>query len=56
MQNSVNTVVSAGPGPSSSSWLARGSTDDREVEFPDNFPGGDDCRGRGIHSGGGFLK
>ena len=33
-------VVSAGPGPSCSSWLARGSTDEWEVVSPDSVPGG----------------
>ena len=29
-------VASAGPGPSSSDWLAQGSTNGKEVESPDN--------------------
>ena len=33
-------VVSAGPGPSSMSGMARGSTDGQEVESPDSVPGG----------------
>ena len=33
-------VVSIGPGPSCLSWLAWGSTDEREVVSPDNVPGG----------------
>ena len=33
-------VVSAGPGPSSTSGMARGSTDGQEVESPDSVPGG----------------
>ena len=33
-------VVSAGPGPSCSSWLARGSTDEWEVVSPDSVLGG----------------
>ena len=36
MQNSVNV----GPGPSCSSWLARGSTDGWEVVSPDSVLGG----------------
>ena len=39
-QNSVNVVVSAGPGPSSTSWMARRSTDGQEVVSPDCVPGG----------------
>ena len=38
--NSVHMVVSAGPGPSSTSGMARGSTDGQEVESPDSVPGG----------------
>ena len=34
-QNSVNMVVSAGPGPSSTSWMARESTYKGTVAFPD---------------------
>ena len=48
-QNSVRMVVSAGPGPSSTSWFARGSTDEQEVVSPNSVPGGDDYRGRRIH-------
>ena len=33
-------VVSIGPGPSSSSWLAQGSTDGWEVVSPNNVPRG----------------
>ena len=33
-------VVSAGPGPSSTSGMARGSTNGQEVESPDSVPGG----------------
>ena len=33
-------VVSTRPGPSSTSWLARGSTDGQEVVSPDSVPGG----------------
>ena len=33
-------VVSAGPGPSSTSLMAQGSTDGQEVESPDSVPGG----------------
>ena len=33
-------VVSAGPGPSSTSGMVRGSTDGQEVESPDSVPGG----------------
>ena len=33
-------VVSAGPGPYYSSWLARGSTECWKVVFPDRVPGG----------------
>ena len=40
VQNSVNIVVSTGPGPSSSSWFAQGSTDGWEVVFPDSVPRG----------------
>ena len=39
-QNSVHMVVSTGPGPSSTSGLARGSTDGQEVEFLTVFLGG----------------
>ena len=39
-QNSVNMVVSAGPGPSSTSWMARESTYEGTVVFPDCVPGG----------------
>ena len=38
-QNLVNMVVNAGPGPSSSSWLARGSTDGWKVVSPNSVPG-----------------
>ena len=38
--NSVHMVVSAGPGPSSTSGMARGSTDGQEVASPDSVPGG----------------
>ena len=38
--NSVNMVVSVGPGPSSLSWLAWGPTDGWEVVFPNNGFGG----------------
>ena len=38
--NSVHIVVSAGPGPSSTSGMARGSTNGQEVESPDSVPGG----------------
>ena len=55
-QNSVNMVVNVGPGPSSTSWMTRESTYEGTVVFPDCVPGGDDCRGRGVHSKGGFLK
>ena len=33
-------VVSIGPEPASLSWLARGSTDNREVESPDSVSWG----------------
>ena len=39
-QNSVNVVVSAGPGPSSTSWMARRSTDGQELVSLDCVPGG----------------
>ena len=39
-QNSVNMVVSAGPGPSFTSWMARKSTNEGEVVFPDCVLGG----------------
>ena len=39
-QNSCNMVVSMGPGPSSSTWLAPGSTDVWEVASPDSVPRG----------------
>ena len=39
-QNSVHMVLSAGLGPSSTSGLARGSTNDQEVVSPDSDPGG----------------
>ena len=39
-QNSVNMVVSAGPGPSFTSWMARESTNEGEVVFPDCVLGG----------------
>ena len=39
-KNSVNLAVSVGPGPSSTSWLARGSTDGQEVVSPNSVPGG----------------
>ena len=39
-ENSVHMVVSAGPGPSSTSGMARGSTDGQEVESPNSVPGG----------------
>ena len=38
-QNLVNVVVNAEPGPSCSSWLARGSTEGQEVVFPDGVLG-----------------
>ena len=38
--NSVHMVVNAGPGPSSTSGMTRGSTDGQEVESPDSVPGG----------------
>ena len=38
--NLVHMVVSAGPGPSSTSGMARGSTDGQEVESPNCVPGG----------------
>ena len=38
--NSVHMVVSAGPGPSSTSGIAWGSTDGQEVESPNSVPGG----------------
>ena len=38
--NSVHMVVSAGPGPSSTSGMARGSTKGQEVASPDSVPGG----------------
>ena len=40
MQNSVNVAVSTEPGPSSTSWMARKSTDGQGVESPDCVPGG----------------
>ena len=40
VHNSVHMVVSAGPGPSSTTGMARGSTDGQEVEAPDSVPGG----------------
>ena len=40
MHNSVHMVFSAGPGPSSTSGMARGSTDGQEVASPDSVPGG----------------
>ena len=39
-QNSINMVINVGPGPSSTCWLARGSTNDREVDSPNSVPGG----------------
>ena len=33
-------MVSVGPGPPCSSWLARGSIDEWEVVSPDSVPGG----------------
>ena len=39
-QNSVNMVVSVGPGPSSTSWMARESTYEGIVAFPDMSLGG----------------
>ena len=39
-QNSVNMVVSAGQGPSSTSWMARESTNEGIVVFPSCVPGG----------------
>ena len=39
-QNSVNMVVSAGPGPSSTSWVARESTYEGMVAFPNCVPRG----------------
>ena len=50
MQNSINMVVSVGPGPSSLNWLARGSANGMEVESLNSVLGGKDCRGGGIHS------
>ena len=38
--NSVHMVVSVGPGPSSTSGMAQGSTDEQEVESPDSVLGG----------------
>ena len=38
--NSVHMVVSVGPGPSSTSGMAWGSTDGQEVESPNSVPGG----------------
>ena len=36
MHNSVHMVVSTGPGPSSTSGMAQGSTDGQEVESPES--------------------
>ena len=40
VQNSVNTLVGARPGPSFTSGLARGFTNGQEVVSLDNAPGG----------------
>ena len=40
VQNSVHMVVSVEPGPSSTSWLARGSTKGQEVVSPNGDPRG----------------
>ena len=39
-ENLVNVVVNVEPGPSSTSWLARGSTDGQEVVSSDSVLGG----------------